>query len=73
MSEWISVEDRLPDDGQKVFYYFEPVDVHAGRFSQYVENGYKHALFGGAGGFLTDDVTHWQPRESGQPLPEPPE
>jgi hypothetical protein len=59
---WISVEDRLPMEGQTVLYYFKFVGVHAGRYRR--DDG--HNVFCGWSGFLTDDVTHWRP------LPAPP-
>ena len=57
--EWISVESRLPERGQKVLYYFDVTGVSAG---QYLGDN----CFGGKLGFLCGDVTHWMP------LPEPP-
>lgn len=63
MSEWISVEDRLPDQGQPVIYWFSLLGVFAGKFERL--NGTN--LFSGERGFLGDEVTHWMP------LPEPPE
>ncbi len=63
MSDWISVEDRLPEAGQGVIYYFEPVGVHVGHYSRF--DGVD--IFAGPAGFLGDDVTYWMP------LPPPPE
>lgn len=60
--KWISVEDRLPEEGISVLYYFGCVGVHKGK---YKKNGRSNIFYGNSG-FLTDDVTHWMP------LPEPP-
>ena len=60
MSEWISVDDWLPEEGQSVIYYFDVVGMHFGKY-------YGDNCFGGRSGFLTGDVTHWMP------LPELPE
>lgn len=62
MSEWILVSDRLPEENQKVIYYFEEVGVHIGRYTKYVDDdGYDHAVFFSHAGWLCDDVTHWMP------------
>jgi uncharacterized small protein (DUF1192 family) len=58
-STWISVEDEMPNDNQKVLYYFEHTGVAAGKY-------WGDHYFGGPFGFLHYDVTHWQP------WPEPP-
>jgi hypothetical protein len=67
--EWIKVEDELPEEGQKVIYFFEYVGIHIGKFMKDKDNiGCPYGnTFYGKSGFLTDDVTHWMP------LPEPPE
>ena len=54
---WISMEDRKPEEGQAVWYYFEVVGVHPGRYYK-TDDG---DTFVGVRGFLTDDVTHWMP------------
>jgi len=67
--EWIKVEDRLPEKGEKVFYYFEHVGVWKGEYRGMTSFG---PQFGSKeGGFLTGDVTHWQP-SIGQDDPESP-
>lgn len=73
MSEWIRTSDRLPDEGQAVFYYFSGVGVHSGHYRFYPEDGpVLGQVFHGPRGFLGGDVTHWMPRSEGQPLPDPP-
>lgn len=52
--EWISVKQRMPDEGQSVLYYFDVVGVHSGKYGG-------DDVFYGASGFLTGDVTHWMP------------
>ena len=66
--DWIKVTDKLPEEGQRVFYYFKKVGVHRGHY--YTSEPYGSTFYG-PNGWLTDDVTHWMPDE-GQPLPEPP-
>ena len=41
MTDWISVEEEMPEEGQKVWYYFQPVSEHRGTFDGYWvdENG----------------------------------
>ena len=61
MSEWISVEDRLPDD---VGYYivatvFSYAPVRTGHFKRNSDNPWAY--------FQPGEITHWMP------LPEPPE
>lgn len=62
--DWIKSFDRLPEDGQKVIYFFEHVGVHRG-----VYHDWHH--FSSVKGSLQHDVTHWMPDE-GQALPERP-
>ena len=66
--KWIRVEDRLPEEGRKVIYYFGCVGIHIGKFMKDKDNiGLPYGnIFYGKSGFLTDDVTHWMY------LPEPP-
>ena len=61
--EWISVEERLPEEGQEVIYYFGHTGIYVGSFyRKYVkELDYPFNCFSGSGGFLCDDVTHWMP------------
>ena len=62
---WIKVSEKLPKLNQDVFYYFEIVGVHQGKYLGECEIG---SVFGGDTGFLSGDVTHWQPYE-GQERP----
>lgn len=56
---WISVEDRLPKDGDRVIYAFN------GRSYQGAYEGCNNELglpcFSGASGWLTGDVMFWMP------------
>ena len=51
---WIPVSERMPEKGQKVFYYFDIVGVHAGYY-----DGDNTFVNENGGGWLTGDVTHW--------------
>ncbi|HFS5807911.1 TPA: DUF551 domain-containing protein [Citrobacter farmeri] len=51
---WIKCSDRMPEKGQKVFYYFDIVGVHAGYY-----DGDNTFVKENGGGWLTGDVTHW--------------
>lgn len=63
MSEWISVEDRLPDDVSVQGMVVCIIDNKHIAFGEYADNYGKFACYGYG---ITDDVTHWMP------LPEPP-
>jgi hypothetical protein len=65
---WIKVEDSLPEEGQKVIYWFKHTGRARGKFTM-TEHG---ACFYGKGGWLTDDVTHWMPDDGREILPKPP-
>ena len=60
---WVNINDRLPKDGQKVLYHFEPLGTFIGKYTtgEAGEN-----IFYSNYGFLTDDVKWWLP------FPEPP-
>jgi hypothetical protein len=59
---WISVEDRYPEVGQDVVYFFHVCGTFVGKYVG------EHC-FGGEAGFLTDDVTHWMPyKKPNRPL-----
>ena len=69
MSEWIKIEDEVPDLNQIVWYFFDVVGVHKGNYYGLGEIGHE---FGNDYGYLSDDVTHWMPYETGQSQPEKP-
>ena len=69
MSEWIKIEDEVPDLNQIVWYFFDVVGVHGGNYYGLGEIGHE---FGGDYGYLSGDVTHWMPYEIGQSRPEKP-
>jgi len=77
MNKWIYIEDRIPEEGQEVFYYFKYFGVCSGRFEQ-IDIGGEFGgqcmvdVFHGRFGWLTDDVTHWMPRVKGMTTPESP-
>ena len=70
--KWISVEDKMPDVGQKVWYYFDPGGRHRGSFDGWYvdENGKQWKgmhIFSTNYGWLTGDVTHWLPDQEDKP------
>jgi len=64
MSEWISVEDRLPEiaewSGNRVLVYTEEGSIHTGRYEGEVAGDWVD-LYNDSG-----EITHWMP------LPEKP-
>ena len=68
-SKWISVEDRLPDDGEYIVHYASG-DIVVAAFSQDQMKAHNNINYGwicGEEGITyEDEVTHWMP------LPEPP-
>ena len=56
--DWIKVDEKLPKLNQDVYYYFDIVGVHQGKYFGECEIG---SVFGGDHGVLSGDVTHWQP------------
>jgi len=77
--KWILITDRLPEHGQKVWYYGEKpyldnlVLRDSGTFE--IEEDGHNCFLGDRGGFLSDyggsDVSHWMPNV-GQEEPAPP-
>ena len=63
MTSWIKVEDKLPEEGQRVIYYFKATGVSVGHYYR----AESRDCFGSISGWLCDDVTHWMN------LPEPPD
>ena len=60
---WTPLGERLPEEEVPVFYYFDLVGTHPGRFKGLdPEAGNMDVFVGEFGGFLTGDVTHWAPR-----------
>lgn len=69
--KWIRIDEKLPEEGQKVFYYFEVFkQVYDGFYTKDKEMGFN--VFHGDHGFLGDDVTYWMPRNDGDQEPNPP-
>ena len=73
MTDWIAVEDRMPEIGQRVEYYFDPmpdfVIQDEGTFQGYytdsegVEWKSMHIFVSSDNSsWLTGDVTHWKPK-----------
>lgn len=73
--EWIDIKKQAPDEGQKVWAYFEctGIDIMEYHDLEGTEDEIfgKH-LFTSNSGFLTDDVTHWAIYNEGDPIPEKP-
>ncbi len=59
--EWVKIEDKLPEEDQRVIYYFKETGIDIGIFTQQDVVGFKMNTFYGKSGFLSDDVTHWMP------------
>ncbi len=78
--KWLRIDEKVPTDKQKVFYYFALFDdVCEGKYvkpDEFEVDGQKYRvvnhIFVGPMGFLGDDVTYWMPRKEGDPFPEPP-
>ena len=60
---WLKVADKLPEEGQHVWYYFE----HTGVWEGHYKRKGRCNIFYGEGGFLMDDVTHWMPWTENEP------
>lgn len=66
MSEWISVEDRIPDDGQNVIAFVDGAFVVAAQYRSSCFYDVLKDVDGSLFETVSRDVTYWQP------LPEPP-
>jgi hypothetical protein len=68
MSEWIKVEDRLPNDGDYVLTYScGRVDIQTCYINSVSRNGQKKWYFAdNSDDWIDDNVSHWMP------LPTPP-
>ena len=64
MSEWISVKERLPQEGQKVLCCFTEYGMQVAKYV--FDWGDYYVWDCMADNFSLNSVTHWQP------LPEPP-
>ena len=61
MINWIKIENKIPEEGKRLLYFFEGTGVWTGFYygidEEYCsETGH---IFGCQAGFLTGDVTHW--------------
>ena len=65
MSEWIKVEDKLPEKQTEVVFYAKPFEWWAGLYTPGEGFAY-HQHWGDDIYHTVEDVTHWMP------LPEPP-
>lgn len=65
MSEWISVEERLPEQSVEVLVY-DFVDSMDVMFLEVDDDGYRFWADDNGYEYSIHDVTHWMP------LPEPP-
>lgn len=67
MSDWISVKDRLPEDTKAVLVWTpENLCMYTGYLRDTMGRLAVWAHFGGMGGTINKEVTHWMP------IPEPP-
>lgn len=72
---WIAVTDRLPDNGQVVWYYMPQIkEVDVGRFESYKNfAGETFHLWGGLMSAEVEEdgnvVTHWMPLQESEPPP----
>lgn len=60
--EWISVKDRLPEDGQRVIAHCQNTNkTFVGKFVSFGQNYWYHEGARGAKYCVTSKVTHWIP------------
>jgi hypothetical protein len=70
IDEWISIEDRKPENGQHVYYFFDILGVFEGHYEELFceELGSTEEVFHGRHGFLGGgEVTHWMPYRGEKP------
>ena len=81
MREWINIKNKVPEEQQKVWYYFDFFSkVYAGFYcsednsSIYGEpvGTYISNCFYSKHGFLNNDVEFWMPREDNDEMPDKP-
>lgn len=63
MDRWISIDDKLPKEGQQVIIYFKQTGIDIMKYHDLEgteDEKMGKNLFTGRG-FLTDDVTDWMP------------
>jgi hypothetical protein len=61
MSNWINIDDEIPEQERLVIYFFDmtgtSLGFYFGRDEDYPSSN--NHVFGGNFGWLTGDVTHW--------------
>ena len=69
--KWISSKEMLPESGQSVVYYFEPIGTHIGKFVkvEHEETAVVSDCFWSTAGWLCDEDVWWFPIPS-SPEPE---
>jgi hypothetical protein len=61
MIDWVKIEDKVPEQGRRLLYFFEGTGVWVG-FYYGIDEEYCSKtghVFGSNVGFLTGDVTHY--------------
>jgi hypothetical protein len=68
--QWTDVMEEQPPKDTLILYFFECTGVSAGYYDGRCDEypGENNHVFGGGGGFLTGDVTHWM-HMPGEPKP----
>ena len=65
--EWISVKDRLPEEGKRVFIYYDDYGATSMTIGLYRNSVYGECWLANMVEISMKSITHWMP------LPEPPE